>query len=104
MYAIKPIDIGKTVGARAILPDSELVEGETFKVDEWNESLVLAEDEVSLRERTEEESATNEEEESLKSLKEEALGAELTKMHDEMVETGTTSEALLYQAQKANAA
>ena len=104
MYAIEPIEIGKPVGARAIQPEWELVEGETFKVEEWNESLVLAEDEVSLRSLTEEETAANEEEESLKSLKEDALDAESAKMQEEMVDTGTTPEALLYQAKKTNAA
>jgi hypothetical protein len=55
MYAITSKGIGKKVGARSILPDWDLAEGETFTVEEFNEDLVLAEDGVSLREPTAEE-------------------------------------------------
>ena len=53
MYAITPKGIGKKVGARAIKPEWELVEGETFKAEDFNADMVLAEDGISLRQGTE---------------------------------------------------
>ena len=52
MFAITPRGIGKKVGARAIRPDWDLVEGETFTVEDFNEDMVLAEDGISLRQGT----------------------------------------------------
>lgn len=49
MWAIKPKGVGKRVGARRIKPNWSLTDSETFKVNEFDESLVLAEDGVSLR-------------------------------------------------------
>lgn len=57
MYAITPLGIGKKVGARSIRPDWELTDNETFTVDEWNDTMVLAEDGKSLRQGTPEELA-----------------------------------------------
>ena len=58
MWAITPNGIGKPVGARRINPDWDLGEGETFKVEDWSEDLVLADDGVSLRAKTADEAAT----------------------------------------------
>lgn len=49
MYAITPNGIGEPVGARQIRPGASLISGETFTVDTWEPSMVLAEDGVSLR-------------------------------------------------------
>ena len=57
MYAITPKGIGKKVGARAIRNTWELAEGETFKAEDFNADMVLAEDGISLREPTAEELA-----------------------------------------------
>lgn len=52
MWAVTPHGVGNPTTARTIEPDWELSEGETFKADEWSPDKVLAEDEVSLRDRT----------------------------------------------------
>jgi len=59
MFAITIHGIGESVDARAIQTTWDLVEGESFKVDVWHENLVLAEDEISLREITDSEDLTN---------------------------------------------
>ena len=55
MYAITPRGIGKIVGARAIRADWSLEPGETFTVESYDPVLVLAENEISLREKTQSE-------------------------------------------------
>lgn len=54
-YAITPKGIGKRPGARCVRDDTPLASGETFFVSSFPPDLVLAEDGVSLRERTPEE-------------------------------------------------
>ncbi len=50
MYAIRPLrGVGWPVGARAIRAGWALEEGETFAVDHWDPSLVLGDDQQSLR-------------------------------------------------------
>jgi len=58
MYAITPKGIGEGVGVRAIKPEWDMMHGETFTVDEWNHDMVLAEDEISLKYRTDDENLT----------------------------------------------
>lgn len=52
MHAITPLCIGKRVGARAIRPEWDLADGETFKTESWTPDSVLAEDGQSLRKGT----------------------------------------------------
>lgn len=40
MYAITTFGIGKPVTARSIMPEWELVEGESLKVDNWQEGMI----------------------------------------------------------------
>ena len=54
-YAIHPRGIGRRPGARCVRDDTPLASGETFFVTSFTPDLVLAEDSVSLRERTPEE-------------------------------------------------
>lgn len=54
-YAITPKGIGKRPGARCVRDDTPLAPGETFFVNSFTPDLVLAEDGLSLRERTQEE-------------------------------------------------
>jgi hypothetical protein len=52
MWAITPKGIGKAVGARRIKFGWELTADETFIVEDFDPSTVLAEDEISLRQPT----------------------------------------------------
>lgn len=56
-YAITPRGIGKKPGARAVEDHFPPAPGETFRVAEnaYNPSLVLSENEISLRPKTQEE-------------------------------------------------
>jgi len=59
LWGITPHGVGKLVGWRCIEPGWELTPEETFSLeaDQVDETLVLAEDEASLREPTAEELA-----------------------------------------------
>lgn len=54
-YAITPKGIGRRPGARCIRDDTPLTASETFTVTSFTPDLVLAEDGLSLREKTQEE-------------------------------------------------
>lgn len=54
-YAITPRGIGKRPGARCIRDETPLAPGETFTVSDFTPDLVLAEDQISLREKTQDE-------------------------------------------------
>ncbi len=97
MWAIEPKGVGNKVGARAINSDWPLEAGETFKADVWDESLVLAEDKVSLRAETQAEEDKVLALENLEELKIAAVKAE----EDKILITGTTPEAIDYRAEKA---
>jgi len=48
MFAITPRGIGKKVGARSIRQGDSLMEGETFVVEDFQESMILDQDGASL--------------------------------------------------------
>lgn len=69
MYAITPRGIGKSVGARSVRSDWPMTNGETFTVVEWNQDMVLNDDEISLRLRTDDEDLTLYKENKINELK-----------------------------------
>ena len=89
MYAIQPKGVGKPVSARKVRDGWSLENGETFFVDNWNSSLVLDTDEVSLRSKTQQEiDAPN-----IDNLRGAAIEAEM----EAILTAGTTAEAIAYQ-------
>ena len=55
MWAITTNGVGNSVSARAIQPDWELAEGESFKVEVWEPGMILDADGVTVRHPTAEE-------------------------------------------------
>lgn len=68
-YAITPMGIGESVGARSIREGWNLTESEKFTVDYWNGDMVLSDDESSLRYRTDEENLNTYKENKITELK-----------------------------------